>query len=254
MMDDNSLFERMHASLREFYRVIAGGAHDSQLIDRNGITAAIVPSTPDRSVCNGVVYGTSEDLEGSLDELAAGYSEGGIRAWTVWAPGSDRESVALLKREGHRFDADPAAMACELEDFRENPNSEVDIDPEPSILDVGRINDVAYGYDGDFTRSLAELPQDAAHLYVARLAGEPVASTAAFDHAGDCCITFVATLPEARGRGLATALMTQALLDARARGCTTTSLQATKLGQPIYERMGYRDLGPLQMWEKRAAP
>jgi len=45
--------------------------------------------------------------------------------------------------------------------------------------------------------------------------------------------------------------MTRALLDARERGCTTTSLQATKMGQPVYDRLGYRDLGPIQMWERR---
>jgi len=65
-------------------------------------------------------------------------------------------------------------------------------------------------------------------------------------------VTFVATLPEARGRGLAARLLTHALHDARERGCTTTSLQATKMGQPLYERLGYRNLGPLHMWERRA--
>ena len=71
------------------------------------------------------------------------------------------------------------------------------------------------------------------------------------DHEGDCWITFVATFPEARGRGLASALMTRALLDARERGCSTSSLQATKMGQPVYERLGYCDLGSVQMWERR---
>ena len=92
---------------------------------------------------------------------------------------------------------------------------------------------------------------EGAHAYAAIVDGEPVACTVALDHAGDCCITFVATLPQARGRGLATELMTRALVDARERGCTSTSLQATKAGEPIYARLGYRSLGPLQMWERR---
>ena len=61
----------------------------------------------------------------------------------------------------------------------------------------------------------------------------------------------VATLERARGRGLATALMRQALLEARERGMETTSLQATRMGAPIYARLGYRDLGAIQMWERR---
>src|SRR3712207_7485753 len=39
-------------------------------------------------------------------------------------------------------------------------------------------------------------------------------------------------------RSLATALMKQALRDARARGCTTTTLEASPAGRPVYERMG----------------
>jgi hypothetical protein len=46
--------------------------------------------------------------------------------------------------------------------------------------------------------------------------------------------------------------MTAALLDARERGCTTTSLQATKAGYPVYAGLGFRDLGPIDMWELRA--
>ena len=72
-----------------------------------------------------------------------------------------------------------------------------------------------------------------------------------FDHGGDAEVNFVATVPEARGRGLAGALMTRALADARERGRLTTTLVATKLGRPVYERMGYRPLGTVQMWERR---
>jgi GNAT superfamily N-acetyltransferase len=67
----------------------------------------------------------------------------------------------------------------------------------------------------------------------------------------NCDITLVATLPEARGRGMAGALIRRALADARERGCRTTTLVATRLGYPVYARLGYRDLGRLQMWERR---
>lgn len=45
--------------------------------------------------------------------------------------------------------------------------------------------------------------------------------------------------------------MTQALRDARARGCTTTTLEASPAGRPVYERMGYQRLGTVEMWEHR---
>ncbi len=58
-------------------------------------------------------------------------------------------------------------------------------------------------------------------------------------------------VPEARGRGLASRLMQRALWDARQNGCDISTLQATKLGEPVYARMGYQSHGALQMWEKR---
>jgi hypothetical protein len=45
--------------------------------------------------------------------------------------------------------------------------------------------------------------------------------------------------------------MARALADARERGQLTTALVATKLGRPVYERVGYRDFGAFQMWERR---
>jgi GNAT superfamily N-acetyltransferase len=252
-MDDADLFDRMHASLLASGRLITAGASDSHLIERDGLTAGIVPSTPNRSVFNSVIYRSPSDITGALDELAWAYDEGGVRAWTVWVPERDREVAALLGRQGHSLDADPAAMVLELERFDGEVSPEVEIDLDPDVSDIARINDEAYGYGGDFVRALGELPKGAANLYTALLDGAPAAGLLTVDHEQDCWVTFVATYPEARGRGLASALMTKALLDARDRGCTTTSLQATKMGQPVYERLGYRDFGPVQMWERRKA-
>jgi GNAT superfamily N-acetyltransferase len=60
-----------------------------------------------------------------------------------------------------------------------------------------------------------------------------------YDHDGDCGVYFVATLREARGRGLARRLLARALVDARDRGCLTTMLQATKMGEPVYTALVY---------------
>jgi GNAT superfamily N-acetyltransferase len=167
-------------------------------------------------------------------------------------PHFDAASEALLERAGHALDADPAAMAMELESFEAPRPQDLDLEPEPTLETVARLNDLSYTFGSDdFERCLQHAPS--LHLYVARLDGRPVACATGHDHDGDFSVTFTATLPEARGRGLAARLLTHALHDARERGCTTTSLQATKMGQPVYERLGYRNLGPLRMWERRAS-
>lgn len=117
---------------------------------------------------------------------------------------------------------------------------------------VASINDRAYSFEGTpFTDMTAQHPEGSTWDYVALADGKPAASLVIHPVAGDASVQFVATLPEARGRGLASRLMHRALWDARERGCDLSSLQATKTGQPIYARMGYRAHGALQMWERR---
>jgi ribosomal protein S18 acetylase RimI-like enzyme len=62
----------------------------------------------------------------------------------------------------------------------------------------------------------------------------------------------VGTDPAARRRGLAAALMRLAIADAAAAGCTTTTLQATQMGRPLYRGLGYEELGEMRLWEHRS--
>jgi ribosomal protein S18 acetylase RimI-like enzyme len=78
------------------------------------------------------------------------------------------------------------------------------------------------------------------HLLIARGA---VATALAFDLGDDCGIYNVGTLEHARRRGLGTALTARLLHDARARGRTTASLQATAMAEGLYAALGFRDLG-----------
>jgi predicted GNAT family N-acyltransferase len=57
-------------------------------------------------------------------------------------------------------------------------------------------------------------------------------------------------LPDHRGNRLASTILSAALHESDAR---TTSLQASKLGQSIYARLGYRPLGEIHLYEKRPA-
>lgn len=251
-MDDRTLYARQYASLCRFCDLIGRGAPDSRVFEQDGVIAAIVPATPDRSICNSAAYETTAGLERALPDLAAAYGEAGVRAWTVWVPPADARAQALLRDAGHVLDAEPAAMALELDRLREERPAGLDLDPEPTAAKLGAINDAAYTFGtDDFSRGLRALED--LYIYIARADGEAVTCVGAHDHDGDCSVTFVATLPPARGRGLAKRLLLYALHDARERGCTTTSLQATKAGYPMYLRLGYRDLGPVQMWERRTS-
>ena len=61
---------------------------------------------------------------------------------------------------------------------------------------------------------------------------------------GPCCwIGLVATHPSAQGRGLASRLSAHLVEWAMARGCRTVALDASAVGRPVYERLGFRAMG-----------
>jgi GNAT superfamily N-acetyltransferase len=213
------------------------------------VTAAVVPACAERSVLNCVMFSSIDALAGQLDRLADEYERAGVRAWTVWVPEHERQAARLLEEAGHVLDARPAAMVRSLEGI-EPPAIQLDL-IEPDMSAAARVNDVAYGFAGDFERALHAVPPEPAHLYLARADGVPACTVLTYEEGGECGIYLVATLPDARGRGLATALLSHALIEARERGSTTSSLQATARGRAVYERLGYRDIGTMHMWERR---
>jgi GNAT superfamily N-acetyltransferase len=238
----------MFPSLRAYSLAIARATDGGWALELPGVTAAIAPALPERSVVNCVVYDGADALKGQLDLIADEYDQSGVRAWTVWVHESDRHARSLLEAAGHVLDAEPMAQGRELADL-DPPEEELDLVPDPTPADFDPVIERSYGWPG-FGSALREFPPEF-HPYLARNEGEPACCLATIDHDGDTAVTFVGTVPEARGRGLATRLMRRALADARDRGATTTTLQATRLGYPVYARVGYRDFGRVEMWERR---
>lgn len=246
-MDADAYLQLVLAGTREFSRLLASDYHEL-----DGVVAAVVPSCPERSVMNCVCYDDASRLAAALDDVAQIYDDAGVHAWTVWVPPWDREAADLLREAGHVLDAAPEGMGMRL-DGVERPWAQLDWTRDAELGVIGPINDRAYGYDGSFERALQGAPADALSIYSASLDGEPASCCVTVACGSDSHVILVATLPEARGRGLAATLMGHALADARERGFETSSLVATKAGRPIYERLGYQGVGAVEMWERRRA-
>lgn len=75
--------------------------------------------------------------------------------------------------------------------------------------------------------------------YLGWLDGVAVASVSAYYGAGVVGIYNVATLAEARGKGIGSAITLHALQEARALGYQAGTLQASEMGEPIYRRLGF---------------
>lgn len=82
--------------------------------------------------------------------------------------------------------------------------------------------------------------------------GETPVATAALVVSGDVAGVYnVGTPPEFRRRGFGEAATRAAVAEGVRRGCTRTTLQASAMGYPIYERMGYRTVAT---WRNYTSP
>ncbi len=170
-------------------------------------------------------------------------------------PEGETRAARILSEAGHHLDATPTAMAIELADLAE-PGAEeagLDWDDEATPAEMGRLNDLAYGWEGGgFAGAFTRNPEpDRLRLFRARVDGELACVAATLDVEDDCLLAMVATDPAHRGAGLARRLCRVALAAAAERGLRTSSLQASPLGRPVYDRLGYESFGAIQMWERR---
>jgi GNAT superfamily N-acetyltransferase len=239
------------AGIRDEVEAFGSAAPGSTLIRREGLLASVAPASPQRSIFNSVYYDEPAALAREVGALEAAYETHGIRAWTVWVPDEDRDTARLLAARGHLLDAAPRAMAMELAELAAEPPAPPGIEPrlgDPAM--AAALNDRAYGYGLDGFR--AGLAGETAIRWHGAYAGEEAVGCVGTIAVGeDCCVTGVATPPEHRGRGIASWLLRRALAEAREGGLLSASLQASKAGAGIYERLGFADRGFVEMWELR---
>ena len=84
--------------------------------------------------------------------------------------------------------------------------------------------------------------------FVAYRNGEPVGTSSLYLGAGVAGIYCVGVLPEARQQGIGAAITAGPLLIARDLGYRIGTLQASKMGEPVYRRLGFQEHGRYAMY------
>ena len=77
-------------------------------------------------------------------------------------------------------------------------------------------------------------------IYVGYTDGEPVSSGLGVRTGRTIGVYSIATIAAARKRGYGAAMTSRVAIDGGAAGCDVAILQASDMGYPIYERLGYR--------------
>lgn len=230
-----SLFRRSLATLVRSWAYLASGSPGAKVSEPPGAAIAAFVRSPEREFLNNaVLMASGADLGPTLDTIEHTYGTHSIERYAVWVHESDPERAAALLARGYRYDSSTRTMAMPVAELAPVDTSGLELVPA-DLDEFWRIGEVA--------GLVPELPSAGAHFYVARHHGESAATLMSFDHDGDCGIYMVGTVAAARRRGIATALSAFAVAEARERGCTTASLQATEMAEGVYARVGFRDLG-----------
>lgn len=172
----------------------------------------------------------------------------------LWRVGPSAESAALrarLEAAGVQPSEAQPAMLADL----------ADLPPPPAIDGLviatargpeerrawGRLAIAAFEMDPDLGIAMggceATIPArmfDDQPRYTGHLDGEAVAVSSLVMTDGLAGIYAVATLPHARRRGIGRAMTLHAMAEGLRRGAKMATLQATSMGRPVYEGIGFR--------------
>jgi ribosomal protein S18 acetylase RimI-like enzyme len=150
-------------------------------------------------------------------------------------------------------------MAADLGSLADSatPPSGVTVERVRTDTDLGdwlRAFGRGFGLSDAVVARYAQLPrgvppaQSLFRFYVARAGAAPVGSAFWFPAPDAALIDEVATIPEMRRRGVATALTHAALQDAKAEGYRTAVLVASEAGKGVYRRLGFHSYGRREVY------
>lgn len=189
-----------------------------------------------------------------IDETLQYFRSNGVGVFTWWMEPplkpSDWEPVLSKHRFG--FSEDTPGMAVDLHELDDSVRAieglEIRrVDDESSMRIWANVFTHGYGLPPDWESLSFELWMQMGldfplGNYVGHLNGKPVSTSTVFYGGGAAGIYSVATLLEARGRGIGAALTLRPLLEAREAGYRIGVLQSSEMGFKVYKRLGFRHL------------
>ncbi len=89
---------------------------------------------------------------------------------------------------------------------------------------------------------------EATHFYLAKVAGKAVSTLLSFVRDNTVGIYAVSTLEDYRNQGISSALTYHALADAKNYDCDLATLQATKMGEGVYRKIGFKVYGNFDVY------
>lgn len=205
------------------------------------------------SLLNGVLGAkfSAETMARRVREILAYFEERKLPMTFFVGPGSTPHDLDdFLQRQGLIPGWSRPGMAMDLSDIEPGmlPTG-LEIRPVESIVSLEVCAETfarGFGTDNASVGWLRILVMgygisDTRRWFLGNLDGKPVATSLLVLHKGLAGIYCVATLQEARGRGIGSALTRAPMLVAKDLGHDFAVLQSSKLGLPVYEKLGFKE-------------
>lgn len=206
-------------------------------------------------VPNGVVRfrATPEEASERIDALLGEYAK--RHAPSCWLLNPSTMPANLAERLHARgfFSEFAPGMAADLHtvDFSVPPPAGLNVQPvadESTMADWLRMLVIGSSFPTDIERVLIDLLKrlgfqlnPTLRFFLGTLNGRPVSTSMLFLGGGIVGIYCVTTVPDARQRGIGTALTLAAMREGLADGYHIAGLQSSEMGLPIYRRLGFRE-------------
>lgn len=260
-ISDEALVTAIRANMCDFFRYISR-SDPAENFERERFTRWYTPLQ--HPWFNGILCSntTADGDTAFIDETINYFKSKKVNAFTWWMEPHLKRSdwEPLLSRSGFGFSDDTPGMAVDLHLLDES-TQKVDgleiraVEDEASLHTWVHIFTVGYGLPLDWEKSIFDIWQKVGYdfplkNYLGYLNGKPVSTSSLFLGGGAAGIYDVATLSQARGKGIGAALTLHPLLEARKAGYRIGVLQSSELGFNVYKKLGFRHLCQIEYFYK----
>ncbi|HTP09439.1 MAG TPA: GNAT family N-acetyltransferase [Anaerolineae bacterium] len=206
---------------------------------------------------NGVFFArlSPADVQPTFADLQSRIAERGAPALWWIGPQSKPDNIgSLLEQLGAQQAGEVPGMAIDLAEMDDRLEMlagftiEKAVGAERQAL-WARVAGAGTGFPDAASEALAQLESrlsDAQYAaqrrYIGYLNGTPVATSTLVLESGVAGIYAVATIPEARRKGIGRIMTVVPLLEAKQMGYRVGILQASSMGYPIYKKIGFKDV------------
>lgn len=200
-----------------------------------------------------------QNVDQKIKETTEWYSKHGTQYLWIVSPNSKPKTITQhLEKHGFKHRSTASAMAIDLKKLGETPtipNLELRRVTKTETLPIwSEVFLVGHGYGNILSEGTKMFNAigvgGSAVKYLGYYKGKPVSSSQIYFGEKVARLNFVSTMPDARGKGIGSAISLASLNDARERGYKVAVLNATDMGYPIYKRFGFTDICKIKIYRK----